>query len=129
MQNAYRADLHTLYRKSNLCIPSNEPARPRSQFLHSVSVSNLYIPRISLPIWLQQNRKTDPRNISIAHKFTTHECGTWETEHYNSVLEITRSRSFISGLHKSEPDIYIGFSPTLHVQCYTFVTHFITILL
>ncbi len=25
----------TLYRKSDLCIPRNEPVRPRSQFLHS----------------------------------------------------------------------------------------------
>ncbi len=38
---------------------------------------------------------------------------TWmETEHYNSVLEITSP-----GIHKSEPDIYIGFSPALHLQC------------
>jgi hypothetical protein len=28
-----------------------------------VSVRDLYIPRIGLPIWLQQNRQTDPRNI------------------------------------------------------------------
>jgi hypothetical protein len=28
-----------------------------------VSVSDLYIPRIGLPIWLQQNRKTDPENM------------------------------------------------------------------
>jgi hypothetical protein len=28
-----------------------------------VSVSNLYISRIGLPIWLQQNRQTDPGNI------------------------------------------------------------------
>jgi hypothetical protein len=25
--------------------------------------SDLYIPRISLPIWLQQNKQTDPENI------------------------------------------------------------------
>ncbi len=31
-------------------------------YIHA-SVSNLYIPRISLPIWLQQNRQTDPANI------------------------------------------------------------------
>jgi hypothetical protein len=34
---------------------------PKS-YIH-VSVSDLYIPRIGLPIWLQQNRKTDPENI------------------------------------------------------------------
>jgi hypothetical protein len=28
-----------------------------------VSVSDLFTPRIGLPIWLQQNRQTDPGNI------------------------------------------------------------------
>ncbi len=28
-----------------------------------VTVSDLYIPRIGLPIWKQQNRQTDPGNI------------------------------------------------------------------
>jgi hypothetical protein len=32
-------------------------------------------------------------------------------KHYNFDLEI------ISGIHKSGPDIYIGFSPDLHLQC------------
>jgi hypothetical protein len=36
------------------------------------------------------------------------------TEHYNSVLEITVS---FLGIHKWERDIYIGFSPALHLQC------------
>ncbi len=46
-----------------------------------------------------------------------HECGNWETEHYNSVLEITRpcAVSFL-GIHKSEPDICFRFSPALHLQ-------------
>jgi hypothetical protein len=34
---------------------------PNSYIL--VSVSDLYIPRINLPIWLQQNRRTDSGNI------------------------------------------------------------------
>ncbi len=34
-------------------------------------------------------------------------CRNWETEHYNSVLEITVS---FLGIHKWEPDISIGFS-------------------
>ncbi len=107
---------HALYRKSDLCIPRNETARPRSQFLHSftVSASDLYIPRISLPIWLQQNRQTIRLEIS---KSLTDDCGNWETEHYNSVLEITRPTVLFFGIHKSEPDIYIGFSPALHLQC------------
>jgi hypothetical protein len=33
-----------------------------SSFIH-VSVSELYIPRISLSIWLQQNRQINPENI------------------------------------------------------------------
>ncbi len=41
-------------------------------------------------------------------------CRNWETEYYDSVLEITVS---ILGIHKWEPDIYIGFSPALHLQC------------
>ncbi len=58
-----------LYQKSDLCIPRNETVRPRSQFLNiHVSVSDLYISRI----------------IS-------------NTEYYNSVLEIMRPLSFISG--------------------------------
>jgi hypothetical protein len=39
--------------------------------------------------------------------------------HYNSVLEITVS---ILGRHKWEPDIYIRFSPALHLQWRNFVT-------
>jgi hypothetical protein len=34
-----------------------------------------------------------------------YECWNWEIEHYVSVLEITAS---ILGIHKWEPDIYIG---------------------
>jgi hypothetical protein len=33
-----------------------------NSYIHA-SLSNLYIPRIGLPIWLQQNRRTDPGNI------------------------------------------------------------------
>jgi hypothetical protein len=33
-----------------------------NSYMH-VSVSDLYIPRIGLPIWLQRNRQTDPGNI------------------------------------------------------------------
>ncbi len=48
------------------------------------------------------------------YKSQIHECGNWDTEHYNSVLEITRSLNFISGntYYKAEPNIYIKFSCT-----------------
>jgi hypothetical protein len=39
-----------------------------NSFIH-VSVSDLYISRIDLPIWLQHNRHTDPGNILIAYKY------------------------------------------------------------
>jgi hypothetical protein len=42
-----------------------------------------------------------------------YDCRNWESEHYNSVLEITVS---FLGIHKWEPDIYIGFSQALHLQ-------------
>jgi hypothetical protein len=64
-----------------------------NSYIH-VSVSDLYIPRIGLPIWLQQNSLTDPGNINRPQ---IHECGNWETEHYNSVLEMGGQAVFISG--------------------------------
>ncbi len=48
-----------------------------------VSVSDLYIPRIGLPILLPPNRQTDPRNIEIAQRYMNVGIGT-------------RQRSFIS---------------------------------
>jgi hypothetical protein len=39
-----------------------------NSYIH-VSVSDLYIHRIILPIWLHQNRQTDPGNIEIAHRY------------------------------------------------------------
>ncbi len=43
-----------------------------------------------------------------------YEWRNWETEHYNSVLEIT---VLFLGINKWEPDVYIRFSPALHLQC------------
>ncbi len=34
-----------------------------------VCVSDLYIPRICLSVWLQQNRHTDPGNIEITYRY------------------------------------------------------------
>jgi hypothetical protein len=41
-----------------------------------VSVSDLYISRIGLPILLQENMWTDPGNIYIAHRHMNVEIGT-----------------------------------------------------
>ncbi len=43
-----------------------------------------------------------------------YECRNWETEHYNSVLEITVS---FLGIPKWELEIYIAYSPAFHLQC------------
>jgi hypothetical protein len=40
-----------------------------------VSLSDLFIPKIGLPIWLQQNRQTDHWNILIAHRYMNVEIG------------------------------------------------------
>jgi hypothetical protein len=45
-----------------------------NSYIH-ISVSDLYIPRIGLPIWLPQNRQTDPRNILIAYRYNNVEIG------------------------------------------------------
>jgi hypothetical protein len=66
-------------------------------------VKDLYVPRICPHISLQQNRQNDPGNINLSQIY---ECRNWETEQYNSVLEITVS---FMGIHNCEPDIYIGF--------------------
>ncbi len=45
-----------------------------NSYIH-VSMRDLYIPRIGLPIWLQQNSQTDPGNINIAHRYMDVEIG------------------------------------------------------
>ncbi len=69
--------IYALYRKSDLWVFPEIKLFPNS-YIH-VSVSDPYIPRDGLPIWLQQNRQTDPGNILIAHRYMNG--GNWETEH------------------------------------------------
>ncbi len=67
---------------SDLCILRNGTVQPRyfpnritvynvlsPNFHIHVSVSDLYIPRIGLPIWLQPNRQTDHGNIYVTHRY------------------------------------------------------------
>jgi hypothetical protein len=55
-------------------------------------------------------------HVSI-NRSQIHECGNWETEHYNSVLEIRGCVVSFLGIHQSKPDIYFGFSPAQLLQC------------
>ncbi len=79
---------HTLYQKSYLCIPRNETVRPcpNSATVIYLWAINIFPGSVCLFDW---NKQTDPGHIYI-NRSQTHECGNWETEHYNSVLEITR---------------------------------------
>ncbi len=70
----------TLYRKSNLFIPKKEIARCQSQFL--LYVSDLYIPRISPHIWLQQKINRPILEIWNQNLSQIYECRNWETQHY-----------------------------------------------
>jgi hypothetical protein len=69
-----------LQRNFGLCNPRKGTARPQSQFPHSCAlrmfVSYLYIPTISPPIFLQQNRQTDSGNF--INRSQKHECRNWD---------------------------------------------------
>ncbi len=83
-----------LYQKSDLCIPRNETAQPRSQFLHSC-ICERFICSQERSAFLAAAKWAD-RSWEYVNRSQMHECG-WETELYNSVLEITRLCSFVSG--------------------------------
>ncbi len=101
----------TLQRKSHLCLPFLEIVLLQSQFPHSCVCEQLYISRIGPYISVQQKAERSWKYINFSQIY---ECRNWETERYNSVLETTVS---FLGIHKWEQDIYIGFSPALHLQC------------
>jgi hypothetical protein len=85
-----------------------------NSYIH-VSVGDLHISRVGLHICLQQNRQTNPGNIYIAHRYMNVETGI-----QNIIILFWKywgcPVSFL-GIHKSETDIYIEFSPALHLQC------------
>jgi hypothetical protein len=82
--------MNALSWKFDSCIPRNETARPRSQFLHSWYI----FPGL---VCLFGCSKIGRQILVYINRSQIHECGNWKTEHYNSVLEITRPHSFISG--------------------------------
>jgi hypothetical protein len=77
----------TQYRKFEQIFPEKELHGQSPNFHIYVSVSDLYIPAIDLPILLQEiHMWTDPANIYnvyyipmyIIHRSQTHECGDWD---------------------------------------------------
>ncbi len=58
--------------------------------------------------------KENPIYVFLFWELRSLSVGIGETEQQSSVVEITVS---FLGIYKWEPDIYIGFSPSLHLQC------------
>ncbi len=64
-----------LYRKLEKIFPERKLRGLSPNFYIHISVSDLYISTIQLPIWLQLNRWTDPWDIKIAHRCLEMEIG------------------------------------------------------
>ncbi len=60
--------LRTNTENSKQIFPEKELLDHSPNFHMHVSVSDLYIPTMDLPILLQENMRTDPGNIKIAHR-------------------------------------------------------------
>jgi hypothetical protein len=75
-------------RKFDLCIPRNEAAPRRSQFLHS-RICDRFTYSQDWSVYLAAAKYAD-QSWEYVNFSQIDECGNWKTEHYNSVLEITR---------------------------------------
>ncbi len=80
-------DQGTLQGKSQLCIPFLGIARPQSQFPHScVCERFIYSQDRSTHFPAADQADLSWKYINLSQIY---QCRNWETEHYNSVLEIT----------------------------------------
>ncbi len=68
--------LSTLQRKFDYVFPERELRGLITNFYIHISVSDLYIPTIGPPIFLQPSRQADFGNISIAHRYINVEIRT-----------------------------------------------------
>ncbi len=102
----------TLQGKLHIYIPFLGTVRPQSQFPHSC-VCEIFIYSQDQSTYFPAAEWAD-RSWKYINLSQIYECRNWETEYYNSVLEIIVS---FLGKFKWKPDIYIGFSPALHLQC------------
>ncbi len=106
----------------------NCAARPCSQFLHSC-VYERFINYKNQSASLAAEKKED-RSWEYINRSQTHDCGNWETERYNSVLEITgaqfnfweyiiRNQKFILDSHRP-PSFAVYTRPSIkHFGCRT----------
>ncbi len=90
--------MYALQRKSHVCIPFLGIARPQSQFPYS-SVCERFIYSQDRSTYIFGCSKIDRPIQEIYKSFTDilYEYRNWERTHYNTVLEIRRLHSFISG--------------------------------
>ncbi len=94
-------------------------AWPQSQFPHSC-VCECFTYSQDLSIYFRSTCRIGRQILVICINLSQiYEFRNGETEHYNSVFEITVS---FLGIHKWEPDIILGFSLALHLQCSTLWT-------
>ncbi len=93
----------SLQRKSHLCIPFLGIAWPQSQFPHTCVCERFIYSQEDRSIYFPAAELAD-RSWKYINLSQIYECRNWETEHYNSVLEITVS---FLGIHYWEPDIYL----------------------
>ncbi len=68
-----------LQRKSHLCIPFLDIARPQSQFPHSCVFDRFIYSQDRSTYFLQKNRQVDRGNVGTLriNSSQTHECGNW----------------------------------------------------